>query len=39
MTKQKKFIPEQDMEAQGYGKYLPLLHRGPQFCSTSMFRW
>lgn len=22
-----KFIPEQDMEAQGYGKYLPLLHR------------
>ena len=23
-----KFIPEQDMEAQGYGKYLPLLHRG-----------
>lgn len=22
-----KFIPEQDMEAQGYGKYLPRLHR------------
>ena len=22
-----KFIPEQEMEAQGYGKYLPLLRR------------
>lgn len=22
-----KFIPEQDMEAQGYGKYLPQLRR------------